>query len=140
MTDEQLERILKKTDLHECEPIIKDYIYYCKKPIKSRVNRGDGTYRYSVDEHEFLLITNGKEKQGIILRYGIVDIHWLILRRWRNQHVLSNALRTGVINSIWPENKTISCCYSWRDKVADRPEKYKKTKYLASIAGLKMKE
>lgn len=140
VTDEHLERIMKKTDLSECVPIIDNYIYYCKKPVKSRVNRGEGTYRYSVDDYEFLIITNGDEKQGIILRWGTVDLHWFVLKKWRNQHVLSNALRTGIINDIWPENKTISCCYSWRDKVIDRPKKYAMTEYLAGIAGLKMKE
>lgn len=139
MTDEQLERILKKMDLQECKPIIKDYIYYCKKPIKSRSYNGDGTYRYTTDELEFLIIVNGEEKQGIILRCGIVDIHWFILKNWRNQHILSNVLRTGVINDIWPENKVVSCCYSWRDKFIDRPKKYAMTKHLADIAGLEMK-
>ena len=140
VTDEHLERILRKTDLSECMTIIDNYIYYCKKPIKTRVSRGDGTYSYSVDDYEFLIITNGEEKQGIILRWGTVDLHWFVLKNWRNQHVLSNALRTGIINVIWPENKTISCCYSWRDKVVDRPKKYAMTEYLAGIAGLKMKE
>ena len=140
MKDEQLEALLKKTDLCDCESIIDNYIYYCKKAVKSRVYRGDGTYRYSIDVQEFLIITNGEEKQGIILRCGTVDLHWFVLKKWRNQHVLSNTLRTGVINDIWPENKTISCCYSWRDKVIDRPKKYAMTEYLASIAGLKFKE
>ncbi len=139
VTDEQLERILKKMDLQECKPIMKDYIYYCKKLIKSRSYSGDGTYRYSTDESEFLIIVNGEEKQGIILRCGIVDIHWFVLKKWRKQHVLSNALRTGVINDVWPENKVVSCCYSWRDKVVDRPKKYSMTEHLANIAGLKMK-
>ena len=139
MTDEQLEKILKSIDLNECEPIINNHIYYFKKLIKSRVSRDDGTYRYSADEYEFLIITAGNEKQGIILRCGTTDLHWFVLRQWRNCHVLSDALRTGVINNVWPENKTVSCCYSWRDKVMDRPKKYSMTKHLAELAGLKMK-
>lgn len=139
MNDEKLKSILESTDLHECEPIINDYIYYCKKPIKSRASRSDGTYGYSVEEHEFLIIANHNEKQGIILRCGTTDLHWLVLRKWRNQHVLSDALRTGVIHNIWPENTTISCCYSWRDKMVDRPQKYAMTKHLAALAGLNMK-
>ena len=63
-----------------------------------------------------------------------------VFKKWRNQHVLSNTLRTGIINDIWPENKNISCCYSWLDKVIDRPKKYAMTEHLASIAGLKIKE
>ena len=93
MTDEQLEKILKSIDLNECEPIINNYIYYLKKLIKNRVCREDGTYRYSTDEYEFLIITAGNEKQGIILRCGTTDLHWFVLRQWRNSHVLSDALR-----------------------------------------------
>ena len=104
MTDEWLENILKSTDIDECEPIVEDYIYYLKKPIKSRV------------------------------------LHWLVLRPWRNCHILSNALRTGVVHQVWPENKTITCRYSWRDKMRDRPQKYNMTKHLATIAGLELIE
>ena len=140
MTDEQLEKVLKDIDLLDCRPILEGCIFYIKKLIRSRVSRGDGTYRYSADEYEFLIIANEGEKQGIILKCGTSDLHWLVLRKWRNRGVLSNALRTGVIAQVWPENKTVTCCYSWRDKVVDRPQKYSMTKYLAELAGLTIKD
>ena len=120
MTDEQLEKILKDIGLLDCRPIIEGYIFHIKKLIRCRVSRGDGTYGYSVDEYEFLIIANEGEKQGIILRCGTSDLHWFVLRKWRNQGVLSNALRTNVLARVWPENKTVTCCYSWRDKMVDR--------------------
>ena len=138
MTDEQLEKVLRNIDLLDCYPIIKGYIFYVKKLIRSRVSRSNGTYRYSTDEYEFLIIANGSEKQGIILRCGTDDLHWYVLKKWRNQGILSNALRTGVLAQMWPENKTVTCCYSWSDKMVDRPRKYSKTKHLAEIAGLKL--
>lgn len=140
VTDEQLKSLLKRTELNDCKSIIYDYIYYCKKPIKSWVFNENGNYGYSIDEYEFLIITNGDEKQGIILRCGTTDLHWLVLRRWRNRQVLSNALRTGIIHYVWPENKTVSCCYSWQDKMVYRPKKYNMTKHLSDLAGLKMKD
>lgn len=139
MTDDWLENVLKSIDIDECEPIIEDYIYYLKKPIKSRVSRGDGTFMYSTDKYEFLIITERREKQGIILRCGTEDLHWLVLRPWRNCHILSNALRTGVVHQVCPKNKDITCQYGWRDKVIDRLKKYSMTKYLAELAGLEMK-
>lgn len=72
------------------------------------------------------------------MRCDTTDLHWLVLPAWRNKHILSDALRTGVIHDMWPENKTITCRYSWRDKMKDRPQKYNKTKHLAQIAGLKL--
>ena len=138
MTDEQLEKILKDIGLLDCRPIIEGYIFHIKKLIRCRVSRGDGTYGYSVDEYEFLIIANEGEKQGIILRCGTSDLHWFVLRKWRNQGVLSNALRTNVLARVWPENKTVTCCYSWRDKMVDRPRKYMMTKHLADIAGLQL--
>ena len=140
MTDEWLENILKSTDIDECQPIVEDYIYYLKKTIKSRVSREGGRYGYSTNEYEFLIIAEEKEKQGIIMRCRTEDLHWLVLRPWRNCHILSNALRTGVVHQVWPENKTITCRYSWRDKMRDRPQKYNMTKHLATIAGLELIE
>lgn len=138
MQEEQLEQILRRIDLTSCRPVIDGYIYYKSLLVKSRFYRGDGTYGYSTDENEFLIIASGSVKQGIIMRCGTFDLHWLVLKPWRNKSVLSNALRTGVVHHVWPENQTITCRYSWRDKMVDRPSKYNKTKHLAEIAGLKL--
>ena len=72
-------------------------------------------------------------KQAIILRCGRIDLHWYVLRRWRKHGVLSNALRTGIIKEIWPENKKITCCYSYGENYE---EKFEMTQHLADIAGL----
>lgn len=136
MKNEQLQSILLKIDINECEEIIRDYIYYIKKLIKQRVNHGDGRFSYEKEEHEFLIIAHDMEKQAIILRCGNVDLHWYVLKKWRKKHILSNALRTGVINQIWPENKTITCSYDWSD---DMDKKYSLTKHFANIANLTLK-
>ena len=85
-----------------------------------------------------MIITNQDEKCAIILRCGTADIHWYVLKKWRNKKILSNALRTGILHEVWPENKTVSCCYDWRDKMVDRPKKHSMTKHLAELAGLKL--
>ena len=105
MTDQQLEHVLKRINLDDCREVVPGHIYYTKRVVRSRMPRKDGTYWYDKTNHEFLVIANNNIKQGIILRWGTCDLHWLVLKKYRNQHVLSNALRTGVINKLWPENR-----------------------------------
>ena len=137
MTDEQLKHVLDRIDIDACEEVIENYIFLCRKNVRQRCSHGDGSYSYTIDEYEFLVIAENGEKQGIILRCGNVDLHWYIYREWRNQSVLSNALRTGVIRRVWPENREITCCYSYND---NRKEKFRITKHLADIAGLILKD
>lgn len=137
MKDEQLKSVLARIDLNKCDEIIKNHIYYSKRPVRQRCYRGDGSFRYINDEYEFLIIAENGEKQAIILRCGYVDLHWYVLRKWRNRHILSDALRTGVIQEIWPENTRITCCYNYDD---DREQKYNTTKHLADIAGLSLED
>lgn len=137
MKDEQLKSVLARIDLNKCDEIIKNHIYYSKRPVRQRCYRGDGSFRYINDEYEFLIIAENGEKQAIILRCGYVDLHWYVLRKWRNRHILSDALRTRVIQEIWPENTRITCCYNYDD---DREQKYNTTKHLADIAGLSLED
>lgn len=137
MTDEQLKYVLeRKIDINECEEVKRNHIYYVKKDIRQSYYKVDGSTGYSTDEYEFLIIAENREKQGIILRCGYADLHWYVLKKWRNLHVLSDALRTGVINEIWPENDSISCSYNYGE---DREKKYSMTCHLAEIANLRMK-
>ena len=133
MTDESLRSVLERIDINECEEVIDDYIYYCNIPVKQRCYRGDGSFQYVTDEYEFWVITDRGKKQVIILRCGYSDLQWHVLRKCRGKHVLSNALRTGVLREVWPENTKVTCCYNYYD---DPKEKYSMTKHLAEIAGL----
>ena len=70
MKDEQLKSVLARIDLNKCDEIIKNHIYYSKRPVRQRCYRGDGSFRYINDEYEFLIIAENGEKQAIILRCG----------------------------------------------------------------------
>lgn len=133
MKNEKLKEILQRTDINKCIEVIENYIYYTKRPIRQRSYNGDGTYKYVEDKFEFLIVAENGEKQAIILRCGYEDLHWYVLKKWRNKHILSNALRTGIISKIWPENSKITCCYNYND---NHEQKYNMTKHLADIAGL----
>lgn len=137
MTNEKLLRELKNIKLDDCVEILHNYIYHIIKRVKYRVYNGNGTYYYDSENYEFLIIAPNKMKKAIILRYGYRDLHWVVVKKWRNQHVLSNALRTGIIKKIWVENKEITCCYDWND---NKDEKLSITKHLAMLAGLKVKQ
>ena len=139
MRNERLQSLLKKIDLEKCTPIIDNHIYYIKTPVKQRCSCMGGGYRYITTTNEFLLIAENGVKQAIILRCDESDLHWYVLKPWRKKHVLSNALRTGVIRKLWPENTTITCCYDCDDDL-DPDAKKRLTKHLAEIAGLQLVE
>lgn len=135
MKDEQLKEQLLKIDLNQCIEVRNNQIYYIKKPVKQRCSNEYGSFNYITDDYEFLIIAYNGEKQAIIYRCGYVDLHWYVLKKWRNKHILSDVLRTGIIKEIWSENKTITCCYNYND---NRNQKYAMTKHLADLAGLKL--
>lgn len=136
MTNEQLHTILRNLNLNECEEVFSNHIYYVKKPIKQRISYGDGSFGYATEEYEFVVVAIQGEKQAIILRCGYGDLHWYVPPQWRGMHVLSNALRTGVVGLLWPENKTVTCHCKWYE---DEKEKHEITKHLAEISNLKIK-
>ena len=107
--------------------------------MKQRCYRSGGGYRYTTAVNEFLLIAENGVKQAIILRCDETDLHWYVLKPWRKKHVLSNALRTGVIRKIWPKNTSITCCYDCDDDISF-DEKKRMTRHLAQIAGLRFEE
>lgn len=137
MTNEKLSYILRGIDLKKCKPIVENHIYYISKLIKQKISNGYGEERICKDLYEFLVIAPGGIKKGIILRCDNIDLHWYVYKKHRGEKVLSNALRTGVLRKVWPKNKTITCCYEWKD---NKKDKYEMTKHLAEIAGLKIKE
>ena len=139
MTNKKLESILKGIDLDQCQEIIPDQIYYIKKTVRTQIYR-NLKKTYDIYEYEFLIIASNGVKQAIILRCSEEDLHWLVLRKYRGQHVLSNALRTGVIHKVWSNNKTITCAYNWDGEGEDDEyeEKLAKTRHLADIANLEV--
>ena len=133
MRNEQLRYLLRKFDLRDCTPIVANHIYYIKTPVRQRCYCSGGGYCYVTVVNEFLIIAEHGIKKAIILRCDESDLHWYVLPQWRKQHVLSGALRTGVIRQIWPENTTITCTCEYNE---DPVEKRRMTKHLADIAGL----
>lgn len=128
MNNNDLNRILKKIDLYKCQIIVDNYLYYLRKDIK------DG--ECVIKNCEFIIVAKNKIKQAIIYNMENQDLHWYVLEKWRCKHVLSNALRTGVIKQTWPNVEAITCCCEYGENYE---YKLSQTKYLAEIAGLRIK-
>lgn len=134
MTDARLCEALDEIDLANCRYIFDD-IYYIKTKLKID-NTGNEFLDYGV--YEFLIITDNMVKKAIILNCDDIDLHWYVHEKWRNKHVLSNALRTGIIRYMWPNVKWVTCCYDNDLSDEEICNKYRMTYHLARICGLKL--
>jgi hypothetical protein len=115
-------------DLNKCKKV-KENIYYIQKEIISQGKKRG--------QYEFLVLVQNGVKCGIILRCGFGDLHWYVFKKHRGQGVLSNALRTGIINEVWPENKVVTCSYDYE---MDYDLKCSMTQHLAKLANLEFKD
>ena len=137
MKNETLSHILRNLKLSKCK-LIKENIYYVKKNVRTvRYDSEIGQEEYSNDKYEFLVIAENGIKKAIILNFGNIDLHWYVFKKWRGQHILSNALRSGVIKEIWPKINTVTSCCDYSE---NKEEKFKMTEHLASLAGLGISE
>lgn len=137
MRNETLSRVLKNINLSECE-YLRDGLYYIKTIIKQMVFDPDLQKEKAwYSTCEFVIITENGIKKAIIYNCGNTDLHWYTFVKWRNQGVLSRALRSGIIKELWPEIKSVTCCYDWND---NREKKYRMTEHLASLAGLEISD
>lgn len=135
MKNEELNYILRNINLLDCKHLCSN-IFYIRKEIKqTRFNPDiqDEESFYLICE--FLIIADDGIKKAIIYNCGNIDLHWYTFHEWRNQSILSNALRTGIIKDIWPEINSVTCCYELNE---NKEKKYHMTKHLASLAGLEI--
>ena len=137
MKNETLSYILRNLKLDKCE-CVADGIYYVKKVVKQMIYSCElGREKPNYSKYEFLVVAEKGVKKAIILNCDNSDLHWYVFKKFREQHVLSNILRSGVIKKLWPKVKEVSCCHEWNE---DKDKKYQMTKHLASLAGLQIKE
>lgn len=136
MTNKTLSHVLRNLKLENCK-WIRDDVFYTRKTVRQMCYNCDtGNYRTDYSKYEFLVIAENGVKKAIILNCDNVDLHWYVFKKYRKKHVLSSVLKSGVIKELWPQITAISCCYEWDDDIRN---KYQMTKYLASLAGLQMK-
>ena len=137
MTDRTLSYVLRNIKLQDCD-YLRDGIFYTRRIVtEHKYDFETGLDNPSYLECEFLVITQHNIKKAIIYNCNDEDLHWYVFTNWRGKHILSDALRTGIIREVWPDIESVTCCcYSWEDRQA----KITMTKHLAELAGLSIRE
>lgn len=128
MKNEEVLDLVKQCDIEEGKELVPGKAYLYNKKFRE-VRCGEIEY---IDEEIIVLIESGV-KVGGIYRMGTVDIHVVIDEKYRGQHIMSNFLKTGLIEKIWPENRSVELCgvYSQAE--------YDKKRYLAELCHMSIK-
>lgn len=124
MTNDGVLELVRRCNLNEGIELIPGEVYlFNKRFLHCTSNR-----KYYQLEEIIVLVKNGK-KVGGIYRMGKYDVHWVINERYRNQHILSNFLKTGILNEVWPENTSVELHGIYTQA------EYNEKKYLAELCG-----
>ena len=128
MRNEDILKLINRCNIENGLILIEGYAYLFN--IKRRQRCGNH-YEY-ITEEIIVLFKNG-EKAGGIYRMGSYNLHWVIKKKYQGQHILSDFLRTGILNNVWSENKSVEICgvYTRAD--------YNKKKHLALLAGMSIR-
>ena len=125
MTNDDILELIRRCDLSKGKVLIPNQAYLFHRDF--RLNG------FNYEDTELIVLVNSGVKVGGIYRMGSYDMHWIIKPKFRGQHILSDFFRTGIINEIWPENKSVKLCEVYSES------EYKKKKHLADILGLSIK-
>ena len=125
MKNEQILKMVKSCDLHKGLELIpeKAYIFKCSFPEVAPQN----------EEYEIIVLAMNGIKVGGILRMDDFDIHVVMYKKYENQHILSDFLRTGIINELWPRITSVTLCGVYTR------EEYNKKKHLAELCHMSIK-
>ena len=125
MTNDDILELMRRCDLSKGKVLIPNQAYLFHRDF--RLNG------FNYEDTELIVLVKSGIKAGGIYRMGSYDMHWIIKPKFRGQHILSDFFRTGIINEIWPENKSVKLCEVYSES------EYKKKKHLADILGLSIK-
>ncbi len=128
MTNKDIINLVNHCDLNFGIELVPHKAYLVNQKFHRKV-LGKDCYE---DEEIIVLVKEGIRVGGIY-RMGFYDIHWVIDEQYRGQHILSDFLKLGIIQEIWPENKSVTL-----EKTHLRNE-YNKKKYLAELCGMTIK-
>lgn len=99
--------------------------------VQDHATRTVANHRRYTHYHDYLVLLKGGEKAGILLNCDSVDIHAYVLRKYRNQHIVSRLTDNGFLKKLWPDVTSVTC--------ADL-NNYDKVKHLAQIAGYSLRD
>ena len=131
MTNLTLSRVLTTTDLSKGTVVKRvgnlEAILLTKK---STVLMGDRV-KTDTDTYTYLFITYEGQRVAIILKCGMVDVHFYVYPKYRGRHYLSSIIGDGFLKELWPDVRSISSVDSSQDEMI---------KHLAKISGFEYRE
>ena len=131
MTNLTLSRVLTTTDLRKGTVVKRvgnlEAILLTKK---STVLMGDRV-KTDTDTYTYLFITYEGQRVAIILKCGMVDVHFYVYPKYRGKHYLSSIIGDGFLKELWPDVRSISSVDSSQDEMI---------KHLAKISGFEYRE
>lgn len=128
MTNENVLDIVRRCDLASGEELVPGEAYLFNQKF-----RVDVSGKAHFEHIEIIVLVKNRIKVGGIYRMGPYDIHCIIDERYRGQHIMSNFLKKGVIQQVWPENKSVELCEVYTQ------DEYDKKRYLAGLCGQEIK-
>lgn len=128
MKNEDVLNLVQRCRLKSGKVLIPNKAYLFKRKFLTRVG-----FKFYNNEEEIIVLVKDGKKVGGIYRMGAYDIHCVLHEKYRNQHIMSDFLKSGIIQEIWPENKSVELCGVYTR------EEYEKKKYLASLLGMTVK-
>lgn len=128
MKNEEILDIVRRCDLIEGEELVPGEAYFFNRRFRMQIS---GKIYY--EQVEIIVLVKNGVKVGGIYRMGSYDIHCVIDDKYKGQHIMSNFSKKGIIEKIWPENKSVELVNVYTRK------EYNKRKYLASLSGLTIK-
>lgn len=129
VTNEDILKIVKECNLHNAVELVNGEAYLIDEEFDLKLADG-GTYR---DRVELIVLMKNGKKVGGIYRMAEYDVHCVIDKKYRGQHIMSNFAKKGILEKIWPENKSVKLCG------IDNREQYEMKSYLASLSHLEIK-
>jgi hypothetical protein len=128
MKNEDILDIVRRCDLIEGEELVPGEAYLFNRKFRMQIS--GKTYYEQV---EIIVLVKNGVKVGGIYRMGSHDIHCVIDDKYIGEHLMSNFSKKGIIEKIWPENKSVELVN------VNTREEYNKRKYLASLSGLEIR-
>lgn len=133
MTNEGILDIVKQCNLSEGKVLIPDKAYHFDQEFNVSVSDPKGKIKIQKERNELIVLVEEGIKVGAVYRMENADIHVVIDEEYRGKHIMSDFLKTGIVNRLWPKIKSVELCgvYTWRE--------YEKKKHLAQLCHMTIK-
>lgn len=125
MTSDDIFDLIRRCNIRDGKELIPGNAYLLDKKFRRNVNG-----RISYEQEELVVLVKKGIKVGGIYRMGSYDIHMVMDEHFEGQHIMSDFLRTGILNDIWPENTSVELCGVYTRK------EFEKKKHLAKLCNM----